>query len=136
MEYNKKQRIYKTIMLVILTIIITVIATTIGLYRYWGTNKNIKYVMLPTSDKGLSAEISRLRTVIDKYYLGEIDDQKLEDGALVGYISGLGDEYSEYIPKEQMEEFKADTTGNYNGIGIYYGRLSEDGRLVVIAPIK
>lgn len=136
MEYNKKQRIYKTIMLVILTIIITVIATTIGLYRYWGTNKNIKYVMLPTSDKGLSAEISRLRTVIDKYYLGEIDDQKLEDGALVGYISGLGDEYSEYIPKEQMEDFKADTTGNYNGIGIYYGRLSEDGRLVVIAPIK
>ena len=136
MEYEKKQRIYKTIMLVILTIIITVLITTIGLYKYWGNNKNVKYVMLPTANSGVSAEISRLRAVIDKYYLGEIDEQKIIDGALEGYVSGLQDEYSEYIPKENMEEFKADTMGNYNGIGIYYGRLEENSKLIIIAPIK
>ena len=135
MEYDKKQRIYKTIMLIILVAIITFIATTIFIYNYLGNNKDTKYVMLPTIDKGVSSEISKVKAIIDKYYMGEFDEQELLDSALVGYVDGLNDEYSEYIPKSEMESFEAETTGNYNGIGIYYGKTT-DNKIVIVSPIK
>ena len=136
MDYDKKQRIYKTIMLVVLTVTITFIATAIGIYKYLADNKSIKYVMLPTSDSPVTSEISRLRTILDKFYLGEINEEELKDSTLKGYIAGLNDEYSEYIPKKEMQDFSASTTGNYDGIGIYYGRLKETNEIAVIAPIK
>ena len=135
MEYDKKQRIYKTIMLIILVAIITFIATTIFIYNYLGNNKDTKYVMLPTIDKGVTSEISKVKGIIDKYYMGDIDEQELLDSALVGYVEGLNDEYSEYIPKSEMESFEAETTGNYNGIGIYYGKTT-DNKIVIVSPIK
>lgn len=135
MEYDKKQRIYKTVMLIILVAIITFIATTIFIYNYLGNNKDTKYVMLPTIDKGVTSEISKVKAIIDKYYMGDIDEQELLDSALVGYVEGLNDEYSEYIPKSEMESFEAETTGNYNGIGIYYGKTT-DNKIVIVSPIK
>ena len=135
MEYDKKQRIYKTIMLIILVAIITFIATTIFIYNYLGNNKDTKYVMLPTIDKGVTSEISKVKGIIDKYYMGEVDEQELLDSALIGYVAGLNDEYSEYIPKSEMESFEAETTGNYNGIGIYYGKTT-DNKMVIVSPIK
>lgn len=137
MDYEKKQRIYKTIMLVVLTVTVSVIGTTIGLYQYWGNNKDTKYVILPNkSNNEISTEIARLKAIIDKYYLGEVNEQDLIDGALQGYVWGLDDEYSEYIPKKDVEEFSTNTNGNYEGIGIYYGRLVENNKVVVISPIK
>ena len=135
MEYDKKQRIYKTIMLIILVAIITFIATTIFIYNYLGNNKDTKYVMLPTIDKGVSSEISKVKAIIDKYYMGEFDEQELLDSALVGYVDGLNDEYSEYIPKSEMENFETKTTRKYNGIGIYYGKTT-DNKMVIVSPIK
>ena len=67
--------------------------------------------------------------------MGEVDEQELLDSALIGYVAGLNDEYSEYIPKSEMESFEAETTGNYNGIGIYYGKTT-DNKIVIVSPIK
>lgn len=136
MEYEKKQRIYKTIMLVVLTITISVIGTTIALYKYWGQHQGIRYIMAPMQGDELTSEITRLKSFIDKYYLGEVDEQELADCTLQGYIQGLNDEYSEYIPKKDMESFSANTMGNYTGIGIYYGRLVETKEVVIISSIK
>ena len=136
MEYEKKQRIYKIIMLVVICVTVSIIGTTMVLYKYWGENEGIKYFITPSVDNELTTKNSRLRAAIDKFYLGQVDDQKLEDAALQGYIKGLEDEYSEYIPKKEMEAFSANTLGNYNGIGIYYGRLADTNEVVIIAPIK
>ena len=136
MDYNKKQRIYNTIMLVVLSITVTFIVTTVGLYKFWSSNPKQKFVMLPSAQSGVSADISRVKAIIDKYYLGDVDEQKLTDAAVKGYVSGLGDEYSEYITKEELSDFKSDITGNYNGVGIYYGRLKDSSEVVVITAIK
>ena len=136
MEYEKKQRIYKTIMLVVLTVTISVIATIIALYQYWGINQNVKYVMLPTSDSGVSSELAKIRSIVDKYYMGEIDEQSLIDGAIQGYIQGLNDKYSEYVPKEEAEEYTTKATGTYSGIGIYYGKTQDSKKVIIISTIK
>lgn len=137
MEYERRQRIYKAIMTIALTAAITFIATVIALYKFGGENKGIKYVMLPSSNNDeLSSEITRIKSMIDKYYLGEVNEQDLIDGALEGYVSGLSDEYSEYISAKDRESFTESTMGNYDGIGIYYGRLISNNKVVIISPIK
>ena len=48
---------------------------------------------------------------------------------------GLGDEYTEYIPAEEMEDYTENITGNFVGIGIYMIADKDSGRVVVYYPI-
>ncbi len=131
MEYEKKQRIYKTIMLVILVAVITFIVTTVMLYNKIGGNSgNVKYVMIG-GDSSSTSLISRLKNVVDKYYLGDTDEQKMSESAAKGYIEGLEDEYSEYITAEEYAEFSQEIYGSFVGIGIYFGKNTNDEMMVV-----
>lgn len=58
------------------------------------------------------------------------------ESAIKGYVSGLGDEYSEYITKEEMEEYLADATGKYVGIGVYITSDTKTNQILVLAPMK
>jgi carboxyl-terminal processing protease len=57
------------------------------------------------------------------------------NGALKGYIQGLGDDYTEYMTKEEWEEFESTALGDFVGIGIYIGQ-DKNGNSVVLSPIK
>lgn len=142
---NKKNRIYKTIMLVVLTAFITFMITAFSMYSYFNNNSVIS--LSDSSDSissistgnnsNLEKYIKKIRTVIDKYYLwdDEIDAKKLETGAIKGYVEGIGDEYTEYIPADEMEEYTENITGNFVGIGIYMVADEDSGRVVVYYPI-
>lgn len=136
MDSAKRQRIYKTIMLVILTALITFLITTVVLYRYVKDNGETKYILVNNQDSSISGDISKYRAIIDQYYLGEIDEQKLRDGAIKGYIKGLGDEYSQYITKDEYADFEANVMGNYVGIGIYMAVYKNSDEIVIISPMK
>ena len=80
--------------------------------------------------------LDQYRKIIDKYYLGDIDEEKLKEGAIKGYVAGLGDEYTEYIPKDDMEDYMADITGDFVGVGIYMVQDTDANRIMVLSPIK
>ena len=61
---------------------------------------------------------------------------RLTPCAIKGYIEGLDDPYTEYISKEDMEEYLDDTMGNFVGIGIYMVKDEATNRIKVLAPIK
>ena len=136
MEYEKKQRIYKTVMLIVLVAVITFMVTTVTIYNKLGDTSNIKYVLVGgdenTSER--NGTISNLKSVVEKYYLGEYDEAKMNDYAAKGYIAGLGDEYSEYITAEEYEEFSQEVYGSFIGIGIYFGK-DANNKMVVVEPI-
>lgn len=137
MEYEKKQRIYKTIMLVVLVAVITFVVATVMTYNKIGATTKIKYVMVGgnTDTSATSGILSRLKTVVDKYYLNEYDEQKMNEAAAKGYIEGIGDEYSEYITAEEYEKFSEDIYGSFMGIGIYFGKTAEN-EMLIISPIE
>lgn len=135
MEENKKQRIYKTIMVIVLAVLLTFIGTTIFTYNKFKDSSNVKYVTISGSENSVGTEIAKVRSIIDKYYLGDIDEEKVKTEAIKGYVSGLGDKYTEYMTKEEWEEFSVDALGNYEGIGIYISK-DEAGNIVIISPIK
>lgn len=138
MNHEKTQRIYKTIMLVFLVALITSLLTTIVVYKYGMPVNNVKYIISGNADNEdvISKTLSNFRTVVDKYYLGEVDEEKLLEGAIKGYIGGLDDEYSEYFTKEELEEYKISALGNYTGIGIYMVKDTERNVILVLSPIK
>jgi carboxyl-terminal processing protease len=69
---------------------------------------------------------------IDRNYVKDISRRKLMEAAIRGMIEEL-DQYSNYIPPEEIERFRTGVESEFGGIGI---RVSvEDGWLTVISPI-
>lgn len=139
-NYLKRQRIYKNIMLVVLTAFLTFILTTIYMTKNNNNNNTQSISSLlgleSSNDNQLTKSIKYVKTILDKYYLNDIDEDKATEGALKGYVASLGDPYTEYIPKDEMEDYKSDLMGNYVGIGIYMAQNTKDNTIVVLTPIK
>lgn len=83
----------------------------------------------------IAKTLQTFRDAIDKYYIGEIDERKMLDSTIKGYIEGLDDEYSEYMTKEEWQDYQASALGNYVGVGIYMS-MDKNDNIVVVAPIK
>ena len=138
MEEKKRFQVYKIIMLVVLVAFITFLCTSIGMYQYFVKNNAMNHAMFITSSSNSDIEstLNKYKSIIDKYYLGEIDEEKLKEGAIKGYIEGLDDPYTEYISKEDMHDYLEDAMGNFVGIGIYMVKNTEANKIQVLSPIK
>lgn len=135
----KRQRIYKSIMLVALTAFITCIITTACLVEKYDIGNGtgvLSSLIGSTNDDKITEALSNIENLIEKYYLYDIDEQKAIDGAISGYVDSLGDEYTEYIPASEMEEYTETIMGNFVGIGIYMVQNTEKNVIEVLAPIK
>ena len=144
MNENKEksaQRIYKIIMAVVLTAFITFMVTSLSLYTYF--TKNPAYALI-TGENNVSNEnvdidlyLHKIKSVIEKNYLwkDKIDENKLRDGAIEGYVKALGDKYTEYIPKSEMNEFTENITGSFVGIGVYMIADEDSQKIIVYYPI-
>lgn len=145
--YERRQLRYRHIFITVMVSCIVAVITAGATFIYCakkGTNNVLPFVgktpvsTESTSDEtidAISQSLKSFRNVIDTYYIGDIEESKLLDGAIKGYVDGLGDEYSEYMTKEEWEEYQTAALGNYVGIGIYMG-TDKDGNTIVSAPIK
>ena len=144
-KYIKRQKIYKTIMLVILTAFITFILTAIYIRNLdenaqtSGTNSETSSILNGlTGDSSLTKSLKNIEKLVKSKYLNvsNIDETKAIDGAIEGYINSLGDEYTEYIPADQMKEYTESIMGNFFGIGIYMVKNTEKNLVQVLSPIR
>lgn len=136
MEENKGQKIYRSIMLVIITALITALVTTIVIYKRIDNKTNIDTIVASKDNSGLELTLSRIRTMLDNTYIGTLDDKSMIEGAIKGYVAGVGDQYTEYYTKEEMQSKLEEVTGNYVGIGIYMLVDSSSGTILVTEPME
>ena len=138
MEERKNIKIYKTIMLIIVVAMVTFIITSVAFYnniKNMGESKN-QILFSNDGQSKIISTINYLKRIIDDRYLGKVDEEKLNEGAIKGYIEALDDPYTEYFTKEEMEEFEIETTGNFVGIGIYMTKDVVNNTILVLAPIE
>lgn len=137
MDFEKKNNIYKSVMLVTVTALITFLFTAIGMYNYYiKTEKGLAKTLITTETTTLDKKLQLVREYLEKSYLGEItNEEELIESAVKGYVAGLGDEYTEYLTKEEYEELMVSVNGNFVGIGIY---MSQDiyENVIVLLPIE
>ncbi len=100
-------------------------------------------ITLTTVTNELNAEVIRLneerteiekffkaREIIQKSYVGEVDEDALLDGAIEGMVDALGDPYSRYYSAKQYERVSNDPGNQYVGIGLTV--TQDDGGLLVV----
>ncbi len=116
---------------ILLTVIVTALITsmiTIIISNNTGNKDLIEKI---------ETKLGIVQANIDADYLGEIDENKILESTVKGYVAGLEDEYSEYFTKEELEEYKSNNIeGAYVGIGVYIIQDVENNAIRVIAPIS
>lgn len=142
---EKKNRIYRTIMIIILTAFVTFMLTSFWMYSNFKDNNQVTLSenrgflkeLTTSSDSNLEKYLNKIKTTIDKYYLwkNDINEENLKNSAIKGYVAGLGDEYTEYIPSDEMKEYTENITGSFVGVGIYMVADKETDRVLVYYPI-
>lgn len=81
------------------------------------------------------AKLESLYQTLDEYYYQKLDQDDLIEGMCYGLFEGTGDPYTNYMSKEQYENFNIKTTGKLEGIGVNLG-VSTEGYIIVISTIK
>ena len=69
---------------------------------------------------------------IKRNYVRDVTDRELMEAAIKGMLSKL-DQYSNFIPPERLQRFKAGVENEFGGIGIIVSL--NNGRLEVISPL-
>ena len=99
----------------------------------------ITIIVMNNSDKlsTITNKLYGIQQIIDRDYLGDIDENKVLDETVKGYVAGLDDEYSEYFTKEELDKYKTNNIeGQYVGVGLYIVQDTEKNAIRVLAPIK
>lgn len=137
---TKRQSIYKIIMLVVLAVTITFMLTTVAMYKKF-QDAYVKEALGGTtgstsSGSSLIKTLESFKTMLEQKYIGEIDEEKLIEGAIKGYVEGLEDPYTEYLTKEEMQDFTEETSGEYVGIGVYITNYKTNNSILVVGVMK
>lgn len=99
---------------------------------------NYLYGAIPSEkviNKESEKKISTLWRMVNKYYLWDIDIEKAMDGMYTGLMDSLGDPYSCYYTKAEMNELREDASGEYSGIGAYVSQDPETGIAFISRPM-
>lgn len=67
---------------------------------------------------GRYLKLKQLDYLVDNYFYGEIDTNKINDLIVRGYVSGLDDKYANYYSLEDTEQRNNNLSGKGQGIGI------------------
>lgn len=95
-----------------------------------------------TSQYGLIFD--EMMRFIKNYYVEDVDEKTLFEGAMKGMFESLGDPYSVFMTEDEMDALSDTTTGQFGGVGLYiskhYGDTSFDEKHLpyvrVVAPIE
>lgn len=118
------------IMMMFLTILFTSVLTIFALT--FGDEKVVE-VAVPVEREEFSQLYDAYDELKEKYYT-EIDDEKIIHGAINGMFDALDDPYSDYMEKEEAEQFNSDLSSSFQGIG---AEIQErNGNIIVVSPIK
>lgn len=71
-----------------------------------------------TSQASAFSKINAIDSIVRKNYIGEINEDELENGLIQGYLYGLGDKYATYMDTEEYASYVAKNNGKQVGIGI------------------
>lgn len=135
MNSKKTNNIYKYTIIIIITAFITFILTSTFVYRFINNDERYYIKNSKTENSSLDQTLTYFKEILDKKYIGEINEEELKESAIKGYIAGLNDPYTEYFTKEEMKEFTEETEGEYVGIGIYTTTDTKQNTIVVLRTI-
>ena len=136
MNSEKAQRIYRIIMLIVITVLVSSLITAVVVTERITSSTSIESIANGDGITGIETRLAYIRTLLEKDYIGELDDEQMIETAIKGYVAGVGDEYTVYYTEEEMDAQYDEAMGNYVGIGIYMIVNYEEGTIEVVEPME
>ena len=68
--------------------------------------------------------LGNLYAYLDRSFLYDIDDSRMEEELIAAMIDSLGDPYSYYIPADMADSYEENSDGSYIGIGTYLYKMN------------
>lgn len=121
MDKQKK----RTLITIAVTAAISILATA--------TFKDAIYI----ARKGnIMNKLSAVANTLDKYYLYELDDEKLADYAALGMTVSLDEPYTRYYSKNEFSQYMGNIQSSFVGIGIVISVDRENNLVTVVSPYE
>ena len=79
-------------------------------------------------------KLQYIQKLLEKNYVGELNQQQLEEGIYKGYVASVGDPYTNYFTKEEFAQFREKTSGTYAGIGVVM-QVDQADRLITAVQV-
>lgn len=120
----------------VLMLFITVASYTgkINISSVIGTDQNSQITDKQAAK--IKDKINLLSAYIDKYYLNDIDYDKMADSVYKGILNGLDDKYAAYYTKDEYKDISEKSNGVFCGIGAYMSQDPNTGVLTIIGVVK
>jgi|UniRef100_A0A7V3VUH3 carboxyl-terminal processing protease len=71
---------------------------------------------------------------VEENYVDEVDTDSLIRGAINGMLGSLKDPHTQYLTKEEYEQLRVTTEGEFGGIGAQIG--TREDKIVIISPLE
>lgn len=78
------------------------------------------------------SKLMKMESVVDSDFMGEYNKTRLIDYAARGYASALGDEYTEYLDRDDYKAINDNLNGGYKGIGV---KISEKNNKIYVYSV-
>ncbi len=130
----KKNSFFRTLLTILSTAFITFCITYIAFYA--GTDKlNVGKTNTITTmyEDATNSKIQLIKNKIDDEYIGNVDENMLQEYTIKGYVAGLNDVYSEYYTVDEMKNYTNEVIGSYSGVGITMTKDTTQNQIVVYA---
>ena len=136
MNSEKSQKIYRIIMLIVITALVSSLLTAVVVTERITSKSSVEKIAEGDGTTGIETTLAYIRTLLQEKYIGELDDEQMLETAIKGYVAGVGDEYTVYYTKDEMDDQYDAAMGNYVGIGIYMIVNYEKGTIEVVSVMK
>jgi len=127
---------------IIFAVIILLSLETIYILGYWSGHSGNPSLLIPSEIIKLEANkpsgvnfttFWEAWNKLKEKSVQEVDNKKMEEGAISGMLVSTGDPYTVYFTKEENDRFRQDIGGEFSGIGIEI--VEKNGLPTVVAPL-
>ena len=126
---------YKKIWSEVITASLIVVISAIAIISFMVISDQDVDVYNPSDKIAVSKgtdKISEVLNLIESKYMGEVDIDKLVDGAIEGIFENINDPYTRYLTEEQFNEEINSGNEEYSGIGIHMGLNVSTGKVRIL----
>ncbi|MCX8073957.1 MAG: S41 family peptidase [Clostridia bacterium] len=133
-KFDKNKFIYNILTGTIVTVVSGVILISILIVADPFNRK-----ILTNDNKEFNEQINRISDAFKRVrdnYIGDIDMEKLANGAISGLTAATGDPYTRYVSEEEYNDMKISGTEEYGGIGVHivYDKATDGILILSVMP--
>lgn len=109
-------------------------AATKGMFLVKTPSEQVQSTAKQLNDKSKYSALFQVRDKLIEKFDGDVDDNKLLEGAIKGMTNSLEDKYTVFMNKKEFDTLMKESSGAITGIGVTI--TSKDNKLTIIDTVK